>query len=169
MGQDGSWIPARDLYGRARAEVRDLGLGAYVRSNPVAVRAVLAKRPKKGRHRLNIHGAKRQGRASAKCARSAREPGRLVSSLGLRHLSAAAIIGLYAQRMRIEQSFRDTKNARVGLGLEAARSRSAPRFEMLLLLGTHSGSDLEPLLFFSPRIHHLADRRVMKVKMTTDL
>ena len=36
--------------------------------------------------------------------------------------------------MRIEQSFRDTKNVRTGFGLDAARSRSGPRFEMLLLL-----------------------------------
>lgn len=36
--------------------------------------------------------------------------------------------------MRIEQSFRDTKNVRVGFGLSSARSRSAPRLEMLLLL-----------------------------------
>lgn len=166
LGQDGPWIPARDLDGRARAEVRDLGLGAYVRSNPVAVRAVLAKRPRKGRHRLNIHGAKRQGRASAKCARSAREPWLLVSSLGLRHLSAAAIIGLYAQRMRIEQSFRDTKNARVGLGLEVARSRSAPRFEILLLLA-HLASFVQRLIGESARgypleLQFMASRRATR-------
>lgn len=154
LGQDGPWIPARDLYGRARTEIRNLGLGAYVRSNPVAVRAVLAKRPKKGRHHLNIYGARRQGRGSAKCARAAREPWLLVSSLGLRHLSAATIVGLYAQRMRIEQSFRDTKNLRVGLGLEAARSRSAPRFEILLLLA-HLASFVQRLIGESAREHQL--------------
>jgi hypothetical protein len=57
-----------------------------------------------------------------------------VSSLGLRHLNADAIVRLYSQRMRIEQSFRDTKNLRVGLGLEVARSRSKQRLEMLLLI-----------------------------------
>lgn len=153
-GQDGPWIPARDLYGRARTEVRDLGLGVYVRSNPVAVRAVLAKRPRKGRHRLNIYGIRRVGRSSAKCARSAREPWLLVSSLGLRHLSAATIVGLYAQRMRIEQSFRDTKNLRVGLGLEVARSRSAPRFEVLLLLA-HLASFVQRLIGESARQQQL--------------
>ena len=67
-------------------------------------------------------------------ARRAREPWLVVSSPGLHHLAADAIVSLYAQRMKIEQSFRDTKNARLGLGLEVARSRSGPRFEMLLLL-----------------------------------
>lgn len=145
FGQDGAWVPARDLYARARTQVLDLGLGAYARSNPVAVRAVLSKRQKKGRHQLNIYGAKRIGKASAKNARSAREPWLLASSLGLRHLSAEAIVGLYSQRMRIEQSFRDTKNLRVGLGLETARSRSGKRMEILLLV-THLASFVQRLI-----------------------
>lgn len=130
----GPWIPARDLYGQAHTQVRDLGCGAYSRSNPVAVRAVLSKRPAQGRHCRNIYGAKRKGHGSAESARRAREPWLLASSLGLRHLSAAAIAGLYAQRMRIEQSFRDTKSLRVGQGLEVARSRGKQRLEMLLLI-----------------------------------
>ena len=134
LGENEPWMAARDLYRRAGTRACNLGVGLYVRSNPVTVRAVLAKRPRQGRHRLNIYGKKRKGRASAKCARAAREPWLLVSSLGLRHLNAATLIGLYAQRMRIEQSFRDTKNARRGLGLEVARSRRGQRFEILLLL-----------------------------------
>ena len=152
--QDRPWIPAREIYTQARTVIRDLGPGAYVRSNPVAVRVVLAKRPRKGRHRLNIHGVRRVGRASAKCARSAREPWLLVSSLGLRHLSAVSVVGLYSQRMRIEQSFRDTKNLRVGLGLETARSRSASRFEMLLLLA-HLVSFVQRLIGESARQQQL--------------
>jgi len=50
-------------------------------------------------------------------------------------LSAEAIIALYSQRMRIEQSFRDIKNERTGLGLSASRSRSGIRLEVLLLIG----------------------------------
>lgn len=154
LGQEGSWIPARDIYRQAGTEIRDLGPGAYARSNPVTVRLVLARRPRKKRHRLNIYGVRRVGRASAKCARAAREPWLLVSSLGLRHLSAASIVGLYSQRMRIEQSFRDTKNLRVGLGLETARSRSAPRFEMLLLLA-HLASFVQRLIGESARQQQL--------------
>lgn len=122
LGEGGPWAAARDWHRCAGAEAASPGVGRYVRSNPVAVRAVLAKRPRKGRHALNIYGQKRVGRASAKCERAEREPWLLVSSLGPRYLSAATLVSLYAQRMRIEQSFRDTKNARVGLGLETARS-----------------------------------------------
>jgi hypothetical protein len=134
LEEDGPWIPARDLYSDACIQVRDLGLVRYVRNNAIGVHAVLSRRPRKGRHRLNVYGAKRRWHNSAKNARIAREPWLVVSSLGLQHLRAEAIVALYSQRMRIEQSFRDLKNKRLGLGLDGARSRSGPRLEMLLLI-----------------------------------
>jgi Transposase DDE domain len=133
VGGARDWLPARALYARASTSARDLGCGYYARSNPVDVRLVLAKRLTKSRHRLNIYGAKRAGRSSARSARSAREPWLLATSLGLQHLAGEAIVSLYAQRMQIEQSFRDAKSSRVGFGLERARSRSGARLQMLLL------------------------------------
>jgi hypothetical protein len=97
-------------------------------------RITLAARPGKGRHRLNMYGKRRVGRNSAKSARSGREPWLLASGAGVQHLTATAIVALCARRMRIEQSFRDTKNLRAGMGLEVARSRSAARLQMLLLV-----------------------------------
>ena len=52
---------------------------------------------------------------------------------------------LYAQRMRIEQSFRDTKNLRLGQGLETTRSRTAQRLEVLLLIA-HLGAFVQRLI-----------------------
>ncbi len=140
--------------GQARTQVRDLGVCAYARSNSVAVRAVLSKRPPKGRHRKNMYGEKRKGRNSEKSARSAREPWLLASSLGLCHLSSEAIVRLYLQRMRIEQSFRDTKNLQLGLGLTVSRSRSGPRLAVLLLI-SHLASLVQRLIGESARQHQL--------------
>lgn len=134
LGKTQEWIPVRDLFGRASTQARDLGLGAYAYANPTMVRVVLAARQSQGRHCLNRYGKKRVGRASAKAARSAREPWVLVCSPSLVYLQPEAIVSLYAQRMGIEQSFRDTKNLRWGLGLEVSRSRSKVRLEMLLLI-----------------------------------
>lgn len=145
LGNAGRWLPARGLYARAQTTARDLGCGCYARSNPVPVRWVLAKRRAKGRHRLNIYGAKRAGRASTRNARSAAEPWLLASSRGLQHLPAESIVSLYAQRMQIEQSFRDAKSTRMGLGLEATRSRSGARLQMLLLL-VHLASFVQRLI-----------------------
>ena len=118
----------------ARRKARRLGAGEYARSNPVEVQVVLAKRPEKGRHRLTVFGRKSTAKTSLHASRAAKEPWLLVHSPGLSHLQSRAIVKLYAQRMRIEQSFRDTKNLRYGQGLEASRSRGQLRLEMLLLI-----------------------------------
>lgn len=94
---------------------------------------------------MNIYGRPRAGRASAKCARAAREPWLLAASPQLDALTAPSIVSLYAQRMRIEQSFRDTKNLRVGQGLQATRSRSRGRLQILLLLA-HLGAFVQRLI-----------------------
>lgn len=148
------WTPARELYKRAGTQTRDLGSGAYVSSNPVEVRVVLSKQPKKNRQHLTIYGTKHRGRKSAKNARSAREPWLLASSPGLSHLSAQGIVALYSQRMGIEQSFRDTKSLRVGLGLEVARSRSAQRLNILLLIA-HLATFVQRLIGESAKGHQL--------------
>jgi len=64
-------------------------------------------------------------------------------SLG--YLQPQAIVALYAQRMRIEQSYRDTRNSRWGLGLEVSRSRGQLRLEMLLLIA-HLASLIQRLI-----------------------
>jgi hypothetical protein len=139
------WVHLKALYGRASNAALDLGRYQYVRSNPIAVRLVLNRQQFRGRHRLNMYGKRRIGRSSAKCSRAAREPWLLAASPELDHLAAQSIVSLYAQRMQIEQSFRDTKNLRVGQGLQAARSRSRERLQMLLLIA-HLGAFVQRLI-----------------------
>jgi hypothetical protein len=56
----------------------------------------------------------------------------LATSLAKR--SASAVVKLYGRRFTIEETFRDTKDARFGMGLSQARVRSADRRDRLLLL-----------------------------------
>lgn len=58
----------------------------------------------------------------------------LASSCSLAGLSAAEIVRLYAQRMQIEQSFRDLKSHRYGCAFEDTLTRDPRRLEMLLML-----------------------------------
>jgi hypothetical protein len=143
--QCSQWVAAKALYAQAQTEARDLGPMLYVRSNPTAVRLVLARRSKKARRHLSLRGRKRRSKASTQCARREREPWLLAASPNLDHLSAQALVALYAQRMRIEQTFRDTKNLRVGLGLEVSRSKGRQRLEMLLLIA-HLASFVQRLI-----------------------
>jgi len=148
-----AWMRAKRLYGQATEHPRDLGGHTYARTNPIPVRLVLVKRPARGRHQLNIYGRRRAGRTQ-KCARAAREPWLLAASTRLDHLSAASIIELYAQRMRIEQSIRDTKNLRWGQGLHTARSRTRERLQMLLLIG-HLAAFVQRLIGEEAKAHQL--------------
>ena len=129
------WRPCKQLYERAvHGRAVDLGLGELVRSRPTPARFVVYRQPPQGRHRKTAKTKRSAQRGSLKQARTAREPWLLASSPSLAHLKPEAIAGLYAQRMRIEQSFRDTKNHRFGQGLSSSRSRGQCRLELLLLV-----------------------------------
>ena len=80
------------------------------------------------------HGSTPKARREAKA--SAREPWLLAHSPQLRTFRAEEIVALYAQRMQIEENFRDSKSTPLGMGLELSQSRSAPRLHALLLIGT---------------------------------
>lgn len=134
LPRDPFWRPARALYQRGTTKALDLGAGRYVHSNPVDVRLVQAKRQAKRRRQLTVFGIRAASKKSENNARREKEPWLLASSPALSHLAAEGIVALYRQRMGIEQSFRDTKNVRVGMGLYVSRSRSAQRLNILLLI-----------------------------------
>lgn len=121
------WVPVKALWREASARPRVLGEYALARYLPVEARlvAVWKKHPKK-------KPLPRVGRRQQRAVRSAREPWVLATSL--RTLSAEDVVALYALRMRIEQTFRDQKCPRLGLGLDQVRTRSKQRVEVYLLL-----------------------------------
>lgn len=131
---DGPWRRCTEVFLDATSRNQVFSDVRYVRSRPTACQLILSKRASKGRHRRTRMGKQSRSHTSLKAARGASEPWLLACSPGLSVLDAAAIIAIYAKRMRIEQSFRDLKNERLGLGFSAARSHSAKRLEVLLLI-----------------------------------
>lgn len=129
------WFAAKALYLGAHAASEDLGLFDTTRSRPNRSRLVRVKRLPAGRKHRYPSGREQRHTQAKKIAAAAREPWLLSCSPGLAHLSAEAVVCLYTQRMKIEQSFRDTKNERLGLGLTRSRSRGQDRLEALLLIG----------------------------------
>jgi hypothetical protein len=129
-----TWKGCKTLYAKATATAQALGEYAYVRANPVTCRLVLIKRKNQGRHKRSVQGKRVRSRHSLKHARAQREPWLLAASTGLAHLSAQAIVAVYAQRMQIEEAFRDLKSERFGLGFSANRSQHNGRLAVLLLI-----------------------------------
>ena len=128
------WFPAKQLYRRAKAQAQDLGAYETVRNNPLGCRLVLIKNPPKGRKRRYPSGKEQRNSEARKISARYREPWLLTCDRTLDHLSAQSIVKLYAQRMRIEQQFRDTKNVTLGMGLSHNRSAGATRLQTLLLI-----------------------------------
>jgi len=134
QGAQEPWFPAKQLYQRATAQAQNLGVYDTVRNNPLTCRLVLIRNPPKGRKCRYPSGKERRNSPMRKIASRNREPWLLTCSTQLDHLSAQSIVKLYAQRMRIEQQFRDTKNVTLGMGLSRSRSAGARRLQGLLLI-----------------------------------
>lgn len=128
------WAGCKALYPLATSKAQSLGEYDYVRRHPVPCRLVLIKRLKQGRHKKGKMGKQLRSKQSLKSARGQREPWLLAVSPALEHLSAQAVVAVYAQRMQIEESFRDLKSDRFGLGFSANRSTQKDRLGVLLLV-----------------------------------
>jgi hypothetical protein len=151
---EADWFAAKSLYARARRQAQDLGLYQSVRSNPLDARLVFMGAPAKGRKCRYRSGREMRNALTKKIATRHREPWLLSSSPALSHLSAQAIVGLYAQRMRIEQQFRDTKDCALGMGLRHARSTGVMRLQALLLIA-HVAALAKRLIGEAAKAHNL--------------
>lgn len=132
---DAAWVGCKSLYPKATATPEDRGEFEYVRSAPVACRLVLYKKPACHRQAKTAFGKRAHCRHSLKQAKTQTEPWLLAVSPGLAELDARAVVDLYSGRMQIEQSFRDVKNSRWGLGLSLSQTTRPDRLAILLLIG----------------------------------
>lgn len=127
----GLWQPAQALFEQANDRPRALGDAQLTARRPWPCQLILLRRPRRGRVDRSLAGNRRRSRASRKAAQRGHEPWLLATSLAL---PARRIVTLYAQRMQIEEAFRDLKSERFGCGLELSLTRSAERLAVLLLL-----------------------------------
>jgi len=131
-----AWNGCKTWYPQAKSYPRSLGQFEYVRSNPIACRLVIYKRPQKKRHRKTAFGTNARSKVSLANRAAQIEPWLLACSPSLASLSAKRIVDLYAGRMQIEQTFRDVKNPQWGMGLSDSQTTRLCRLNILLLIGT---------------------------------
>ena len=128
QGTDGKWRPVKDLHQVATREARSLGWVRMTRTKPRKRRIILARQRRPLRRRKGGYST-----IANKCRKRALEPWVLATSLGAK---PRVVVAIYAQRMQIEQNYRDFKDTRWGWGLQHSRSHSAMRFDILILLAT---------------------------------
>ena len=127
------WQACKMLYVRANRRPQRLGRCALTRGRPQECTLYLYQRERKGRHAYR-NGNRCQSHASQKSQKREQEPWLLATSLPDDGCTARQVVKWYAMRMQIEASFRDTKSQSYGWRLDNARSRSAQRIEVLLLI-----------------------------------
>ena len=121
------WRSAKSLWLELSGRPSDLGEHELAKYLPVRARLVGVWKNKCG-HTKPLPAI---GRRKKRSIRSAREPWVLATSLSG---PPREIVGLYAMRMRIEQTFRDQKCPRLGLGLDAVKTNVRARIDAYLLL-----------------------------------
>jgi len=131
---DGQWFDNRELHAQIRSTAQYVKDVWIVQNDPWQIDLVLYRKPARGRVVLNRHGARRRSHTSLAAERRERDPWLLVVSPGLRHLSAKQLVGIYAKRMQIEQSFRDLKCERFGCAFKYSLTRDPKRIAILLLI-----------------------------------
>ena len=123
------WQTRAQVCATATRRPRDLGTCELARSRPADVRIVVVDGRSRSARTKPID--RRRKRRALKAAISQREAWCLATSLTL---PARKIVKLYKLRMQIELTFRDLKSHRFGWAFEDARSRSAARIAIQLML-----------------------------------
>lgn len=135
-GEDESFTSAACWFEKATGKARRECDCRLTKKAAFACDVVLVRRRcgKRQAYRCPGHGS--SPKAAREARASAREPWLLVHGARLRSYTPEEIVAFYARRMQIEENFRDTKSTVYGLGLDVSRSRSARRWQALLLIAT---------------------------------
>lgn len=128
--EDTAWFSCKELYESASSMPQYLGSMQLTRRLPLQCYFVLYKGKSKGRSKITCDGKRSRSAHSEQCAKREREPWILVTSK-----LAKKVVNIYSTRMQIEESFRDVKSIRFGIGFELNLSRSIERMQILLFVG----------------------------------
>ncbi len=118
----------------ATTKPKKLGTVLYSKSTQFSCQGVLYHGTTAGKHKKKKRGGISQDTVSLYYSEKAKQPWLLVSNLPEAFNTAKKIVELYRNRMQIEEGFRDTKNPQYGIGLAQAKSKSAKRYNNLLLV-----------------------------------
>lgn len=124
---------------------------------------LIKSKPKKRIHK-NLRGKKVQCSSSLKHAKRENEPWLIFTSLSMKQTNAQHVIKMYAQRMQIEEAFRDLKNTNNGLSLRHCRSYQKGRLNIALLIAaiTHFFLWLIGLIVKQKKVHHSYQANTIK-------
>lgn len=128
------WESCSNMFKKASNIPTEMGEYIIGKKNPLVCRLYLYKECKKGRKRQNRDGSIKKCSPNADYKKAANEPWLLASNLSKSYTIAKKVVKYYKTRMQIEETFRDIKDRRYGLGIRETLSNCKKRVTVLLLI-----------------------------------
>jgi len=129
-----TWVNCKTTYSKATSTPKHLGRFLLTRSKPLECDLIVYKGKSKGRIKKTKFGDRARSSHSKKNEAKEKEPWLLASSLKTHSKLAKQVKNIYATRMQIEETFRDVKSARYGLGFELNGTYKTKRLQILLMI-----------------------------------
>jgi len=129
-----NWKDCKTYYSQATPTPKYLGRILLTKRRPLECELVIYKGKAKGRTKKTQFGERARSNHSQKNAAKEKEPWLLASSLKVNSKLAKQVKRIYATRMQIEETFRDVKSARFGLGFELNGTYKTKRLQILLMI-----------------------------------
>ena len=133
--QDEQWQRVNDLHSAARHRPKALGRYVIGRENSYEARLCIVRASRKFRKDRPNDREHGHGTMARRYRKLYRGPWLLASNLPEAEFTAENLVELYAQRMQIEETFRDLKSHRFGYAMDYTRSRDPQRLQILRLIG----------------------------------
>jgi len=128
------WKDCKTFYSQATLTPKHIGRVQLTKTNPLECELIVYKGKPKGRIKKNKFGERTQSSHSKKNAAKEKEPWLLATSMRANSKLAKQVKNIYATRMQIEETFRDVKSARFGLGFELNGTYKTKRLQILLMI-----------------------------------
>lgn len=135
LAEKQAWLSYSDYISSVGRRVKTHTDVLLTKKHKHACRLVSVKKAAKGRHCITTRKKISRGSASASYNKASKEPWVLASNLPT-SVSARKIIKFYEKRMQIEESFRDLKSHRFGLGGHYISSSSISVWAISMLVAS---------------------------------
>ena len=129
-----TWETCQTIFKKGTSIPTALGEFVLSKKNPLTCNLYIYKGPKKGRKRKNRNGSLKKNDYRQDYAKASNEPWLLASNLPKSFNIAKKVVKIYKKRMQIEETFRDIKDCRYGIGIRLTLSNMKERVAVLLLI-----------------------------------
>jgi DDE family transposase len=128
------FIGCTEMMKQATSKPKEIGKLLYSKKTKFPCQGVLFHGKTKGKHKKKKRGGVSKDGKSLYYSKKAKQAWLLIYHLPESYSTPKKVVQLYRYRMQVEEGFRDTKNQQYGIGLAQAKSRSANRYNNLLLV-----------------------------------